>query len=124
MKKFAVGAVALMLVASAALATTVDLSCPSGPISIDSFFDVTVAVAPGTPLLGLQLNLDYDGALIALTAASSPVPGQNPADVFMLGDRVWIDFNDIGPQGAGDYFTLTFQALAEPTPGPTTTIAI
>jgi hypothetical protein len=61
------GILGLPGVASAATTTAVSVSAPTQPIGTGEQFAVSVAVAPGTAIAGMQFDLSFDASLAAVS---------------------------------------------------------
>jgi hypothetical protein len=53
--------------ASAAENTTVSISAPGGPLEAGEEFSISIVVAPGTPIAGMQFDLSFDASLAAVS---------------------------------------------------------
>jgi hypothetical protein len=61
------GLLCLPCAASAATTTVVSVSAPTQPIGPGEQFTVSVAVAPGTPIAGMQLDLSFDASFATVS---------------------------------------------------------
>jgi Cohesin domain len=53
--------------ASAADTTAVSISAPSEPLEAGEQFSISIEVAPGTPIAGMQFDLSFDPSLVAVS---------------------------------------------------------
>jgi Cohesin domain len=105
--------------ASAAETTTVSISAPSGPLEAGEEFSISIVVAPGTPIAGMQFDLSFDASLaVVSTVQEGDLLNQGGATSFFNSGAIDNQAGNV----TGVFGAITTPGMAVSTPGTFATI--
>jgi hypothetical protein len=105
--------------ASAAETTTVSISAPGGPLEAGEEFSISIVVAPGIPIAGMQFDVSFDASLAAVsTVQEGDLLNQGGATSFFNSGTIDNQAGNV----TGVFGAITTPGMAVSTPATFATI--